>query len=119
MYPCIKTFRCTCPDGFHGSRCEMTHASFSGSGWGWVEGFDQCEQSTISLEFITEQASSLLLYYGPMYEPQGSDPRDFLSVELAAGYGSTLLITCCILNFHTNYMPLLNACPVCKDKTNS
>lgn len=64
----------------------MLKHSFLGDGWAWVEPLAPCGKGKTGLEFITRQASSLLLYNGPMYEEDVTSTPDFLSVELVDGY---------------------------------
>ncbi len=84
---------CTCPDGYHGPRCEMSTRTFHGEGWAWFHPLSVCADTHLSLEFMTRTPNGLLLYNGPMGEPTDSSSnvnneytvRDFVSLELQRG----------------------------------
>uniref|UniRef100_T1DFT0 Putative cadherin n=1 Tax=Cupiennius salei TaxID=6928 RepID=T1DFT0_CUPSA len=78
---------CKCPDGYEGPQCQMTTRSFSGRGWAWFPSLQQCEQSHLSLEFMTRKSDGLLLYNGPIANPDVGEAavQDFISLELQGG----------------------------------
>ena len=77
---------CTCPDGYDGPRCEMTTISFNGQGWAWFRPLEQCEESHLSVEIMTRTSTGLILYNGPMVQPNSpTDVSDFISLELFNG----------------------------------
>lgn len=89
---------CKCPENYDGSRCEMTTRSFtSGKGWAWFEPLQsisgQCEESHLSLEFMTKSADGLILYNGPIVRPDDGFQveQDFISFELVKGYVRLLI----------------------------
>ena len=45
--------RCQCPRGFEGPRCQQTTRSFWGKGWAWYPPLELCEESHLSIEFLT------------------------------------------------------------------
>lgn len=61
---------CSCPAGYPGPRCQLTTRSFRGDGWAWYPPLQPCHQSHLSVEFITEVESGLLLYDGPVTPPK-------------------------------------------------
>jgi len=79
-------YRCLCPPGFEGPRCEQTKVSFSGNGWAWYSTLPICDKLKLSFEFMTRQASALLLYNGPMYVPGTNDVNDYIGIDLNGGY---------------------------------
>lgn len=52
-----------------------------------------CEESHLSIEFITKKEDGLLLYNGPMVEPESDELilNDFISLELEKGEPRLLL----------------------------
>lgn len=77
--PCLNGGRCTdtrngptceCPANFNGPRCQQTARSFKGSGWAWYPPLDMCDNSHLSLEFVTRKADGLMLYNGPIVPPE-------------------------------------------------
>lgn len=66
----ILSFSCSCPSGYNGPRCQQTARSFRGSGWAWYPPLDMCDNSHLSLEFITRKADGMLLYNGPIVPPE-------------------------------------------------
>lgn len=78
--PCLNGGRCTdtrngpaceCPGpGYGGPRCQQTARSFKGSGWAWYSPLDMCDDSHLSLEFVTRKADGLMLYNGPIVPPE-------------------------------------------------
>ncbi|KAJ4431420.1 hypothetical protein ANN_20017, partial [Periplaneta americana] len=78
---------CSCPSGYHGPRCQQTARSFRGSGWAWYPPLDMCDNSHLSLEFITRKADGMLLYNGPIVPPETDEVlvSDFISLELERG----------------------------------
>lgn len=63
----------------------MTRHSFS-EGYALFSPFEQCEDSTTSIEFLTQKADGLILYNGPVTELGPNDPRDFIALFLVNGY---------------------------------
>ncbi|XP_050530665.1 neural-cadherin isoform X3 [Daktulosphaira vitifoliae] len=94
--PCLNGGRCTdtkngpiceCPSDFNGPRCQQTSRSFRGNGWAWYPPLEMCEDSHLSLEFVTKKADGLLLYNGPIVPPEPEETlvSDFISLELDRG----------------------------------
>lgn len=81
----LAFYRCECPEGFLGPRCQLTTRSFSSTGFAWFSPLQQCEDTHLSLEFITTSSDGLLLYNGPLHNPAPGEPSDFISVELDKG----------------------------------
>ncbi|XP_064640913.1 neural-cadherin-like isoform X2 [Lineus longissimus] len=78
-------FSCKCPVGFDGPRCQQTKHQFD-NGWAWYPALKQCLDSHTSLSFVTSQDVGLILYDGPVRDPAGSIPPDFIAIELIGGY---------------------------------
>ena len=83
----LIAFSCKCPEGFEGPQCQMTTRSFDGRGWAWFPSLQQCENSHLSLEFMTRKPDGLLLYNGPISNPDIGEiaVQDFISLELQSG----------------------------------
>ncbi|CAD5116989.1 DgyrCDS5823 [Dimorphilus gyrociliatus] len=80
----VKGFRCRCPKGFDGPRCEQTAHSFSGqSSFAWYSPLLQCDKSHINFKFITTSPDGLLLYNGPTQS--NAEPNDYVIIELVDG----------------------------------
>ena len=79
--------RCRCPDGFDGPRCQMLTRSFRGNGFAWFPPLAMCDNSHISLEFLTRRPDGLILYNGPITPPEPNSIiiSDFISLELEGG----------------------------------
>lgn len=79
--------RCKCADGYDGPRCQMTTRSFRGTGYAWFPALAMCDNSHISLEFLTGRPEGLLLYNGPITPPEedGIVVSDFIAIELENG----------------------------------
>ncbi|EEC17239.1 Gb2-cadherin, putative [Ixodes scapularis] len=93
---CVDTYTgisCRCPSGFHGPQCQQTTRHFNGKGWAWFPPLQQCEESHLSLEFMTDRATGLLLYNGPISRPDPGELviQDFISLELNGGRPRLLL----------------------------
>ncbi|KAG8223170.1 hypothetical protein J437_LFUL000336 [Ladona fulva] len=84
---------CVCPNGYGGPRCQQTTRHFRGSGWAWYPPLEMCENSHLSLEFITRKADGTLLYNGPIVAPEPEEVMvsDFISVELERGQPRVLV----------------------------
>ncbi|XP_025072404.1 neural-cadherin-like isoform X1 [Alligator sinensis] len=85
---CIDTlngYRCHCPVSFHGSECQQTKLSFHGNGYAWFRPIQPCFESLLSLEFITEVPDGLLLYSGPLSDPEPENTENFIAIELSIG----------------------------------
>jgi hypothetical protein len=84
---------CSCPSGYNGPRCQQTSRSFRGSGWAWYPPLDMCDNSHLSLEFVTRKSDGLLLYNGPIVPPEAEEVlvSDFISLELERGYPRLLI----------------------------
>lgn len=84
---------CMCPSGYNGPRCQQTSRSFRGSGWAWYPPLDMCDDSHLSLEFITRKSEGLLLYNGPIVAPEPEEilVSDFISLELERGQPRLLI----------------------------
>lgn len=85
--------KCTCRDGYTGPQCQQTTRHFGGSGYAWFPPLAQCEDSHFSMEFMTENSDGLLLYNGPISEPDPGEimVQDFFSLELRRGRPRLLL----------------------------
>ncbi|XP_065272866.1 neural-cadherin-like [Emys orbicularis] len=85
---CIDTlngYRCHCSTSFHGPDCQQTKHSFHGNGYAWFRPIRPCFESLISLEFITEVPDGLLLYSGPLSDPEPGSTENFMAIELSSG----------------------------------
>ncbi|XP_077977061.1 putative neural-cadherin 2 [Glandiceps talaboti] len=76
-------YRCMCPMGYSGPRCQDTKRSFSGDGYAWYEALETCEDFHLSLMFLTNDANGLLMYNGPMMVD--SHISDFIAIGLRDG----------------------------------
>ncbi|XP_014797646.1 PREDICTED: neural-cadherin-like [Calidris pugnax] len=85
---CIDTlngYRCLCPASFHGPDCQQTKHSFHGNGYAWFRPIRPCFESSLSLEFITVVPDGLLLYSGPLSNPEAGSTENFIAIELSDG----------------------------------
>ncbi|KAM9509911.1 neural-cadherin-like [Guaruba guarouba] len=85
---CIDTlngYRCLCPASFHGPDCQQTKHSFHGNGYAWFHPIRPCFESSLSLEFITVVPDGLLLYSGPLSNPEPGSTENFIAIELSSG----------------------------------
>ncbi|NXC74003.1 CADN protein, partial [Anhinga anhinga] len=85
---CIDTlngYRCVCPASFHGPDCQQTKHSFHGNGYAWFHPIRPCFESSLSLEFITVVPDGLLLYSGPLSNPEPGSTENFIAIELSGG----------------------------------
>ncbi|KAG5675458.1 hypothetical protein PVAND_005362 [Polypedilum vanderplanki] len=84
---------CSCPAGYTGPRCQQTTRSFRGNGWAWYPPLDMCDDSHLSLEFITRKSDGLLIYNGPIVPPESDEQliSDFISLEIERGYPRLLI----------------------------
>uniref|UniRef100_A0A8C8R7D8 Neural-cadherin n=1 Tax=Pelusios castaneus TaxID=367368 RepID=A0A8C8R7D8_9SAUR len=85
---CIDTlngYRCHCSTSFHGPDCQQTKHSFHGNGYAWFHPIRPCFESLLSLEFITEVPNGLLLYSGPLSDPEPGSTENFMAIELSSG----------------------------------
>ncbi|NWH79854.1 CADN protein, partial [Piaya cayana] len=85
---CIDTlngYRCLCPASFHGPDCQQTKRSFHGNGYAWFPPIRPCFESSLSLEFITAVPDGLLLYSGPLSNPEPQTAESFIAIELLGG----------------------------------
>ncbi|XP_061324823.1 neural-cadherin-like [Pezoporus flaviventris] len=85
---CIDTlngYRCLCPASFHGPDCQQTKHSFHGNGYAWFHPIRPCFESSLSLEFITVVPDGLLLYSGPLSNPEPASTENFIAIELSGG----------------------------------
>ncbi|NWX98396.1 CADN protein, partial [Nothoprocta ornata] len=85
---CIDTlngYRCVCPALFHGPDCQQTKHSFHGNGYAWFPPIRPCFESSLSLEFITAVPDGLLLYSGPLSNPEPGSTENFIAIELSSG----------------------------------
>ncbi|GAB6020929.1 hypothetical protein CHUAL_003573 [Chamberlinius hualienensis] len=85
--------KCHCLPGFHGPRCQQISIGFQQSGFAWFPPIKQCEESHLSLEFITKSKDGLLFYNGPVNDPDEGEilVKDFVSLELIDGYPRLLV----------------------------
>ena len=78
-----------CPRGYEGPRCQQTTRSFWGKGWAWYPPLELCDESHLSIEFLTRRDSpnGVLLYNGPIVPPEPEERliSDFISLELVHG----------------------------------
>ncbi|KRG03485.1 uncharacterized protein Dmoj_GI22312, isoform C [Drosophila mojavensis] len=84
---------CSCPVGYTGPRCQQTTRSFRGNGWAWYPPLEMCDQSHLSLEFITRKPDGLIIYNGPIVPPERDEMliSDFIALELERGYPRLLI----------------------------
>ncbi|XP_009069496.1 PREDICTED: neural-cadherin-like, partial [Acanthisitta chloris] len=85
---CVDTlngYRCLCPASFHGPDCQQTKHSFHGNGYAWFRPIRPCFESSLSLEFITVVPDGLLLYSGPLANPEPGSTENFIAIELSSG----------------------------------
>ncbi|XP_065357377.1 neural-cadherin isoform X3 [Calliphora vicina] len=84
---------CSCPVGYTGPRCQQTTRSFRGNGWAWYPPLEMCDDSHLSLEFITRKPDGLIIYNGPIVPPERDEMliSDFISLELERGYPRLLI----------------------------
>ena len=85
--------RCQCPRGFDGPRCQQTTRTFNGKGWAWYPPLELCEESHLSVEFLTKKPDGVILYNGPIVPPEEEEllVSDFISLELVRGQPRLLL----------------------------
>lgn len=81
---CLCHFRCLCPASFHGPDCQQTKHSFHGNGYAWFRPIRPCFESSLSLEFITAVPDGLLLYSGPLSNPEPGNTENFIAIGNAA-----------------------------------
>ena len=62
-------FRCECPFGFDGPRCQQVRHSFSGNGWAEYKTLPQCGNGSTIIEVLTTQSNGLVMYNGPRKNP--------------------------------------------------
>ncbi|XP_037710261.1 neural-cadherin isoform X12 [Drosophila subpulchrella] len=84
---------CSCPVGYAGPRCQQTTRSFRGNGWAWYPPLEMCDESHLSLEFITRKPDGLIIYNGPIVPPERDETliSDFIALELERGYPRLLI----------------------------
>ncbi|KAH8366424.1 hypothetical protein KR084_004951 [Drosophila pseudotakahashii] len=84
---------CSCPVGYAGPRCQQTTRSFRGHGWAWYPPLEMCDESHLSLEFITRKPDGLIIYNGPIVPPERDETliSDFIALELERGYPRLLI----------------------------
>ncbi|XP_044315528.1 neural-cadherin isoform X12 [Drosophila rhopaloa] len=84
---------CSCPVGYAGPRCQQTTRSFRGNGWAWYPPLEMCDESHLSLEFITRKPDGLIIYNGPIVPPERDEKliSDFIALELERGYPRLLI----------------------------
>ncbi|XP_023032142.1 neural-cadherin isoform X3 [Drosophila willistoni] len=84
---------CSCPVGYTGPRCQQTTRSFRGNGWAWYPPLEMCDESHLSLEFITRKPDGLIIYNGPIVPPERDEMliSDFIALELERGYPRLLI----------------------------
>ncbi|XP_071744986.1 neural-cadherin isoform X6 [Lepeophtheirus salmonis] len=85
--------RCQCPRGYEGPRCQQTTRTFWGKGWAWYPPLELCEQSHLSIEFLTRKPDGVLLYNGPIVPPEPEEQliSDFISLELVKAHPRLLV----------------------------
>ena len=85
--------RCQCPRGFEGPRCQQTTRSFWGKGWAWYPPLELCEESHLSIEFMTRKQDGTLLYNGPIGPPEEDEHliSDFVNLELVQAHPRLLV----------------------------
>ena len=85
--------RCQCPRGYEGPRCQQTTRSFWGKGWAWYPPLELCEESHLSVEFLTRKPDGVLLYNGPIVPPEPEEQliSDFISLELVRAHPRLLI----------------------------
>lgn len=83
---CLGSFRCLCPASFHGPECQQTKHSFHGNGYAWFRPIRPCFESSLSLEFITVVPDALLLYSGPLSNPEPGSTENFIAIGTSAKF---------------------------------
>ena len=85
--------KCQCSRGFDGPRCQQTTRTFNGKGWAWYPPLELCEESHLSVEFLTKKPDGVILYNGPIVPPEDEEIliSDFISLELVRGQPRMLL----------------------------
>lgn len=63
-----------------GPECQQTKRSFGGQGYAWFPPIMPCFHSHISLEFLAESTSGLLLYNGPLGPAHSEEQEDFIAI---------------------------------------
>ncbi|XP_015784984.1 neural-cadherin [Tetranychus urticae] len=100
--PCANGGRCTdssvgalckCLKGYDGPQCQVTTRTFNGHGWAWFPPLQQCQESHLSLDFMTPSPNGLIFYNGPIVRPDIGVQvvSDFISLELYNGYPRLLI----------------------------
>ena len=85
--------RCQCPRGYDGPRCQQTTRTFNGKGWAWYPPLELCDDSHLSVEFMTRKPDGVLLYNGPIVPPEKDEMliSDFISLELVRAHPRLLI----------------------------
>lgn len=86
-------FKCKCPPGFDGPRCQRTLYNFNSSGgYAWLPSIPQCQNFILSLEFVTTNPKGLLFYNGPIITDKEEKPKtyrrsqdDYIALQLNNG----------------------------------
>eukprot|EP00057_Strongylocentrotus_purpuratus_P034310 XP_794702.3 PREDICTED: neural-cadherin [Strongylocentrotus purpuratus] len=78
------TYKCECPYLFDGPNCQQTKRSFN-DGYATFSTLRQCEETSLSIEFITETPSGTLFYNGPIQPTEVDDAIDMILLELTNG----------------------------------
>ncbi len=65
----------------------------SGKGWAWYPPLELCEESHLSVEFMTRKPDGVLLYNGPIVPPEKDEVliSDFIALELARSHPRLLI----------------------------
>lgn len=82
--PLFPVSRCECPYLFDGPNCQQTKRSFN-DGYATFTTLRQCEETSLSIEFITQTQSGTLFYNGPIQPIEGDDAIDMILLELMDG----------------------------------
>ena len=69
IFMIFTIFRCECPFGFDGPRCQQVRHSFSGNGWAEYKTLPQCGNGSTIIEVLTTQSNGLVMYNGPRKNP--------------------------------------------------
>ena len=113
-------YKCRCPPGYDGPRCQKTIHHFNSSGgFAWLPTFPQCQDFLVSVEFLTTHPKGLIFFNGPIVQSENVDQQkpnqpqqDFIALQLDKGklilnvkHGATMKPHSFLLN---NYNRALN-----------
>ena len=109
----LPGYYCQCPEGFAGPNCELVSATFTGNSYALFPSLPLVASGRVSLDFITEQTSGLLLYIGRF--DQDSDALTlsiidgYLTLMASLGGGVEKIVTIIIDDFTVNNQEWISA----------